>query len=120
MRPRMEGNQMFTIFGPKRHKGSPKAERPPAAPGQGGQKRPTPAAPPTQPVTAPTANAPAPATSDPAAPAPAAPTPVAPTPVAPTPVAPAPVAPGPVAPVAPEAAPATPVEPASSGENQPS
>ncbi len=33
MRPRMEGNQMFTIFGPKRHKGA-KSERPPAAPGQ--------------------------------------------------------------------------------------
>jgi hypothetical protein len=24
MRPRMEGNQMFTIFGPKRHKGASK------------------------------------------------------------------------------------------------
>jgi translation initiation factor IF-3 len=29
-RPRMEGNQMFIIFGPKRHKGSGKAEHPPA------------------------------------------------------------------------------------------
>jgi translation initiation factor IF-3 len=106
MRPRMEGNQMFTIFGPKRHKGSPKAERP-AAPSQGGQNRPTPAqkpAPPTQAATAPTANVPAP----PATPAPA--------PAPPAPVAPAPVAP---APVAPEAAPATPAGPASSGENQP-
>ncbi|HEY6045199.1 MAG TPA: translation initiation factor IF-3 [Pyrinomonadaceae bacterium] len=28
MRPRMEGNQMFTIFGPKRHKGG-KSDRPP-------------------------------------------------------------------------------------------
>ena len=28
MRPRMEGNQMFTIFGPKRHKGGAKPERP--------------------------------------------------------------------------------------------
>ena len=27
-RPRMEGNQMFIIFGPRRHKGSPKPERP--------------------------------------------------------------------------------------------
>jgi translation initiation factor IF-3 len=34
MRPRMEGNQMFTIFGPKRHKGGAKPDRPPAAPGQ--------------------------------------------------------------------------------------
>jgi translation initiation factor IF-3 len=33
MRPRMEGNQMFTIFGPKRHKGA-KSDRPPAAPSQ--------------------------------------------------------------------------------------
>lgn len=30
-RPRMEGNQMFIIFGPKRHKGAPKTERPAAA-----------------------------------------------------------------------------------------
>lgn len=34
MRPRMEGNQMFTIFGPKRHKGGAKTDRPPAAPSQ--------------------------------------------------------------------------------------
>ena len=34
MRPRMEGNQMFTIFGPKRHKGGPKPDRSPAAPSQ--------------------------------------------------------------------------------------
>jgi translation initiation factor IF-3 len=34
MRPRMEGNQMFIFFGPKRHKGGAKSERPPAAPGQ--------------------------------------------------------------------------------------
>jgi translation initiation factor IF-3 len=34
MRPRMEGNQMFTIFGPKRHKGA-KPDRAPAAPRQG-------------------------------------------------------------------------------------
>jgi translation initiation factor IF-3 len=31
-RPRMEGNQMFIIFGPKRHKGSVKSDRPAAAP----------------------------------------------------------------------------------------
>ena len=30
-RPRMEGNQMFIIFGPKRHKGSVKPERPAGA-----------------------------------------------------------------------------------------
>ncbi|MEK6337535.1 MAG: translation initiation factor IF-3 [Acidobacteriota bacterium] len=35
MRPRMEGNQMFTIFGPRRHKGGGKQERPPAPPNQG-------------------------------------------------------------------------------------
>jgi translation initiation factor IF-3 len=29
-RPRMEGNQMFTIFGPKRHKGGAKPDRPAA------------------------------------------------------------------------------------------
>jgi translation initiation factor IF-3 len=46
MRPRMEGNQMFTIFGPKRNKGgSPKPDRPAAAQGQGGQSKPAPAAP---------------------------------------------------------------------------
>jgi translation initiation factor IF-3 len=102
MRPRMEGNQMFTIFGPKRHKGSPKQERPPAAPGQGGQNRPLPATPRAPAATAPPASAPAPATPAPAAPASAVPPPVAP------------------APVAPEAAPATPEGPGSSGENQPS
>ena len=35
MRPRMEGNQMFTIFGPRKHKGGAKQERPPAPPNQG-------------------------------------------------------------------------------------
>ena len=35
MRPRMEGNQMFTIFGPKRHKGGAKPDRPAAPPSQG-------------------------------------------------------------------------------------
>ena len=44
MRPRMEGNQMFIFFGPKRHKGGPKADRT-AAPqkdsgGQAGQPAP--------------------------------------------------------------------------------
>jgi translation initiation factor IF-3 len=39
MRPRMEGNQMFTIFGPKRHKGSgkPASEVRSQEPGAGGQ-----------------------------------------------------------------------------------
>ena len=36
MRPRMEGNQMFTIFGPKRHKGGAKSERPAAPKNDGG------------------------------------------------------------------------------------
>jgi translation initiation factor IF-3 len=31
-RPRMEGNQMFIIFGPKRHKGAAKPDRPTPAP----------------------------------------------------------------------------------------
>ena len=35
MRPRMEGNQMFTIFGPKRHKGG-KSDRAPQPPPTGG------------------------------------------------------------------------------------
>ena len=35
MRPRMEGNQMFTIFGPKRHKSS-KPQAPPASSGTEG------------------------------------------------------------------------------------
>jgi translation initiation factor IF-3 len=39
-RPRMEGNQMFIIFGPKRHKGSPKPAPAPPAP-------PSPSAPPS-------------------------------------------------------------------------
>jgi translation initiation factor IF-3 len=93
MRPRMEGNQMFTIFGPKRHKGSPKPDRSPAA--QGGQKRPAPAAPSTPPAQAAPTSAPAPA--------------------APTPVVPA--APAPIAPAAPAAAPANPE--GAEGENQP-
>ena len=48
-RPRMEGNQMFIIFGPKRHKSGSKPDRPQGAPGQNpgdsGQGRP-PIAPP--------------------------------------------------------------------------
>ena len=39
-RPRMEGNQMFIIFGPKRHKGSVKADRPAAAPVERPAERP--------------------------------------------------------------------------------
>jgi translation initiation factor IF-3 len=35
MRPRMEGNQMFTIFGPKKHKGG-KSDRAPQPPPTGG------------------------------------------------------------------------------------
>jgi translation initiation factor IF-3 len=61
MRPRMEGNQMFTIFGPKRHKGSGKPSSSSQSGGGGGPK-PTPAAP-----AAPTT--PAPPASTPAAPA---------------------------------------------------
>ena len=79
MRPRMEGNQMFTIFGPKKHKGA-KA----AVPGQskGNAAKPAPAGPATPgsaPPAAPTAAAP-PVAVTPAVPAsPAAPdTPVAP------------------------------------------
>lgn len=34
MRPRMEGNQMFTIFGPKRHKGGNKPEAKSPVPGE--------------------------------------------------------------------------------------
>ena len=36
MRPRMEGNQMFIFFGPKRHKGGAKPERPAAPKSDGG------------------------------------------------------------------------------------
>src|SRR6185436_16090559 len=39
MRPRMEGNQMFTIFGPKRHKGG-KSDRPPHSAPTGGTGQP--------------------------------------------------------------------------------
>jgi translation initiation factor IF-3 len=63
MRPRMEGNQMFTIFGPKRHKGGAK----PAAANQSSGPRPAPAA-----STTPTPAAPA-APTAPAAAAPATP-----------------------------------------------
>ncbi len=65
MRPRMEGNQMFTIFGPKRHKGGAK----PAPSNQGGGSsgpRPAPSSTPANPA------APAPATPAASA-APAAP-----------------------------------------------
>jgi translation initiation factor IF-3 len=57
MRPRMEGNQMFTIFGPKRHKGSAKPASSSQSGGGGGPK-PAPIAP-AAPVTP---AAPAPAT----------------------------------------------------------
>ena len=46
MRPRMEGNQMFTIFGPKRHKGSVKPASSAPSGGSGGP-RPSPPAPAT-------------------------------------------------------------------------
>ncbi len=61
MRPRMEGNQMFTIFGPKRHKGGAK----PAAAGQSGGAA---SGPKPAPVTPATPAAP----TTPATPAPAA------------------------------------------------
>jgi translation initiation factor IF-3 len=70
MRPRMEGNQMFTIFGPKRHKGGGKS----GSSGQGGggsAPKPAPTAPagPTTPA-APTSPAAAPVIqAAPAAPA---------------------------------------------------
>ena len=51
MRPRMEGNQMFTIFGPKRHKGSPKPAAASQTGGSGGP-RPAPPAPATPPAPA--------------------------------------------------------------------
>ena len=74
MRPRMEGNQMFTIFGPKRHKGGAK----PASSNQGGGgsgPRPAPASSTPANPAAPVSAAPAaPATpAEPAAPATTAP-----------------------------------------------
>ena len=39
-RPRMEGNQMFIIFGPKRHKGAAKPDRPAGAPVERPAERP--------------------------------------------------------------------------------
>ncbi len=61
MRPRMEGNQMFTIFGPKRHKGGAKpASSSQSGGGSGPKPAPvTPAAPaaPVSPATAPAAPA---------------------------------------------------------------
>ena len=96
MRPRMEGNQMFTIFGPKRHKGGAKPASVSPSGGSGGP-RPTPAAPAT-PVT--------PATPAPATPAASA--------LPATPVTPA----APATPTTPAAA-ESPAAPATSGENQP-
>lgn len=79
MRPRMEGNQMFTIFGPKRHKGA----KPASGPSKGNAAKPAPTGPAT----------PAPALS-PAAPAVAAPPAAATPPVPANPAAPeTPVAP---------------------------
>ena len=72
MRPRMEGNQMFTIFGPKRHKGGGK---PTASSPSGGGSAPKPA--PAAPTT--------PASAAPATPA----TPATPAAVPATPSAPA-------------------------------
>jgi translation initiation factor IF-3 len=68
MRPRMEGNQMFTIFGPKRHKGA-KPDRPSGSAhqgGGGGEKKPAPATPAAPPAAA-TPPAPAAAPVSPAA-----------------------------------------------------
>jgi len=79
MRPRMEGNQMFTIFGPKRHKGGAK----PASASQGGSgggPKPAPAAPaPTTPVTPATPAASATPATPASSAAPAAPATPAPT-----------------------------------------
>jgi len=78
MRPRMEGNQMFTIFGPKKHKGAK-----PSVPGQskGNAAKPAPAGPATPgsaPPAAPTSPAPSVAVTPAVPAAPAAPeTPVA-------------------------------------------
>ena len=47
MRPRMEGNQMFTIFGPKRHKGGAKPSSSGPSGGAGGGPKPAPATPAT-------------------------------------------------------------------------
>jgi translation initiation factor IF-3 len=71
MRPRMEGNQMFTIFGPKRHKGGAK----PASSSQsgGGGPKPAPPAPaPAAPATPAASTTPATPAAAPATPAPAA------------------------------------------------
>jgi translation initiation factor IF-3 len=74
MRPRMEGNQMFTIFGPKRHKGGPKPDRPAPHHSQvGSAPRSQGSAAPAPPAQAPPA--PAPPTQAPAAPAPPSPAP---------------------------------------------
>lgn len=79
MRPRMEGNQMFTIFGPKRHKGGAK----PASASQGGAgsgPKPAPAAPaPATPVTPATPAASANSTPSATSAAPATPATPAPT-----------------------------------------
>jgi len=99
MRPRMEGNQMFTIFGPKRHKGGAKPDRPAQPQGAGATAPKSQGAPKTQgaPAGAPSDQAPAsPApnsqatesgSTPPAAPAPAAENPPAPAPAGEKPAA---------------------------------
>ena len=81
MRPRMEGNQMFTIFGPKRHKGGAKPASSSQGGGAGGGPKPAPPAPaPATPVTpanpaasaTPATSATPAASATPATPAPAA------------------------------------------------
>jgi translation initiation factor IF-3 len=89
MRPRMEGNQMFTIFGPKRHKGAKSSSS-----SQSAGPRPS------------------------AAPAGPAPPAVPATPAVPAAPAAPPVPEAPAVPAAAPVAPATPAAPASSGENQ--
>ena len=81
MRPRMEGNQMFTIFGPRRHKGGGKSDRPAVSTNQGAPApRPAPAAavapvtPPPTVASATPATAPPPATGPATPAAPAVPT----------------------------------------------
>jgi translation initiation factor IF-3 len=74
MRPRMEGNQMFTIFGPRRHKGGGKPDRPASATNQGAPApRPAPVAP-----AAPAAPPPTVASATPAKPPPPATSPATP------------------------------------------
>lgn len=75
MRPRMEGNQMFTIFGPKRHKGGAKPASASQGGGSGGGPKPAPAAP--APATPAASATPATSASSAAPAAPATPAPTA-------------------------------------------